>query len=110
MGIMKKFLWVDDLRDPPDDLPEGLVWDVARSYQEAIDKLQESCYDVISLDHDLGEEKSGYDVLCWIEEKFHFGEKPVKLVYIHTANPEGARRMYLALYNLKERGLYNETS
>jgi hypothetical protein len=57
---MKVFL--DDIRDPPDD-----SWTVVRSYNQMINVLNAdfvfSNITEISLDHDLGENKSGYDVL-----------------------------------------------
>jgi hypothetical protein len=61
---------------------------------------------VLSLDHDLGDiheesdglitkysphEKTGYDVICWIEEQVHTnpGFKLPKKILCHSANPSG---------------------
>ena len=49
--------------------------------------------EVLSLDHDLGTDKTGYDVLCWIEEQvFVYGYEPPKIL-LHTANPVGRDKM-----------------
>ena len=73
---MKTLLWVDDARNPMEDdqmnfSPIGrsckVVW--AQSYQEAIDFLEKEWPDAICLDHDLWEEKSGYDIAKYIVDR-----------------------------------------
>jgi hypothetical protein len=59
--------------------------------------------DVVSLDHDLGDDKAGtgYDVLLWIEEQVHtnpYYELP--LLHIHTANPSARLKMQAACDNI----------
>lgn len=54
---------------------------------------------VLSLDHDLGDfheasnvnEKTGYDVICWIEEQAHTNPSFIlpKKILCHSANPSG---------------------
>lgn len=70
---MKTLLWVDDARNPMEDdwlnfSPIGrnclVIW--AQSYQEAIQFLEKDWPDAICLDHDLGEEESGYDIAKYI--------------------------------------------
>ena len=76
-------LFIDDMRDPP----EG--WDLARSSEEAIDKIHSNRYDVISFDHDLGDadKLSGYDVLCMVEQDASHHVFPYRIfIMIHTAN------------------------
>lgn len=91
-------LWLDDIRDPARFGRTGWVW--VKTYEAAIEAFQK--YDVIqaSLDHDLSfratigsfdGEKTGYDVVCWMEERNIF---PVEGVHIHSANPSGSKRMY----------------
>lgn len=90
-------LWIDDVRAAPDD-----SWDVARSYDEAIDKLSKHHYNTVSFDHDLGDfredgrEMTGYDVLMWLVDRLHQESNVTKLptLYrIHTANPVAHQRM-----------------
>ncbi len=70
---MKTLLWVDDARNPLENdwlnfSPIGrncfVIW--AQTYQEAIQFLEKDWPDAICLDHDLGEEESGYDIAKYI--------------------------------------------
>lgn len=80
-------LFVDDLRDAPDD-----SWEVARSYSEAMEFMN-GTVDVLSLDHDLGcYDKTGYDICKWMVEYLGFPDWP-NLIVIHTANPVGRDNM-----------------
>ena len=47
--------------------------------------LKDDNYDIISLDHDLGEDKTGYDIAKYIVEN----QIKVGAVAIHSANPVG---------------------
>lgn len=72
---------------------------------EAIEEMKEQFFDHMSLDHDLAAqlnmelppvgEGSGYDVALYIAELPK--EKQPKLVVVHSFNPEGARRMAVAM-------------
>lgn len=60
-------LLIDDQRNLPDDR-------VARTYQDGIDTLAEQHWNLVYLDHDLGDfsgvggrEMTGYDIACWLE-------------------------------------------
>lgn len=92
--VARNKLWVDDFRNPPS--PEG--YSIARSYKEAIDRLNNFKYDEVFLDHDLGDfdgdkEHTGYDVLKHIVQMKMDG-KPVPTKYtLLTANPVGRERM-----------------
>jgi hypothetical protein len=63
-----------------------------------IHKLQTERWDVVSLDHDLGDAKNGtgYDVLCWIERETFTNPNyfPPK-IFIHSANPSAVQKMEL---------------
>lgn len=89
-------LFLDDERFPPSS------WDstdfiICRSYDEAIEVIQErGCPEYMSLDHDLGEEKTGYDFVKtfsnWVQSEsvdlpanFNF--------YVHSQNPIGAENI-----------------
>lgn len=82
---MKIFL--DDMRAIPDRY-EG-----ARDFNEfvSIMKNNKGNIDTISLDHDLGTIKTGYDACKWIIENEFFDG--LKTVIIHTANPVGGKNM-----------------
>lgn len=82
---MKIFL--DDIRA----IPHG--YEGARSYSEFIRIFEQNKGNVeeISLDHDLGEIRSGYSVAKWIVENNYFDG--LKTIIIHSANPVGVKNM-----------------
>ena len=126
---MKKIkLYLDDLRTP-----NNSEWQIVRNYDEFVDHILKNGlenYEVISLDHDLGDsamqeyfnnvypnnkldynnikEKTGFDCAKWLVN--YAIEKNVKLpqIYSHSANPIGALNIityinnYLKSQNLKE--------
>jgi len=99
-------IWLDDERTPPRDFvgvstPEMAIKliELAASKGERIE--------ILSLDHDLGlfdpetlEERTGYDVLCWLEKN---PDLLPREVIIHSANPVGRRRMKMVLDAIERR-------
>lgn len=76
-------LFVDDIRNPEDIYQES-DWVVVRSYEEAVERLNNGDCTVISLDHDLGsDEPTGYDLAKWLSNNNAWPEQ----VYVHSANP-----------------------
>ncbi len=58
-----KTLLIDDFRTLNVDY-------IARTFDEGIKSRQSQNWDVLYLDHDLGEEdpkKTGYGIVCWLE-------------------------------------------
>lgn len=103
---MRTLLWVDDARNPFKDdwlnfSPIGqscrVVW--AQSYQEAIDFLENEWPDAICLDHDLGEEKSGYDIAKYIVDDCINKGKKLPLFASQSANPVGRENILKLLQN-----------
>ena len=80
IGEMMK-LWVDDLRDAPDD-----SWTVARTSAEAIELLVKRGHECleVSLDHDLGGDDTTRPVVLWMCENVYPRD-----IHVHTANPVG---------------------
>ena len=88
-------LLIDDERNINADM-------IVRNYSLGISALQIRIWDVLWLDHDLGEEKTGYDVMCWLEQNLGF--LPKKIVCI-SSNPVGKKRINQViekLYKKKE--------
>lgn len=84
-------IWVDDERG----CPPG--WWQARDYREALEMIRVASrpqtkheWERLSLDHDLGQGKSGYDVALYLAEHELW---PTKCVTVHSHNPVGARRI-----------------
>ena len=88
--VSKKYLlWIDDIRPVPNNYISNYHIIVAKNYKEAISKLNSFKYDVICLDHDLGEEHTGYDICKYIIE--HNIQCPE--YRIHTSNIVGRQNM-----------------
>lgn len=85
----KYLLWIDDLRGYPNNYIGEYHIVIARNYKEAIYQLDKFHFDIICLDHDLGEEKTGYDICKYIIEHDIW----CKEFRIHTRNPVGRDNM-----------------
>ena len=91
-------LFIDDIRNPPDR-----SYVVARSYEAAIYYIEEyGCPKYISFDHDLGSDKSGYDIAKWIISKDLDSEIEIPHGFrfdVHSANPVGKKNIESLLNN-----------
>lgn len=92
-------VYLDDIRYEPDG------WVPVRWPDEAIELLKTGEVDEISLDHDLGDaiytapgkkERTGYDVLLWIEQAVVTEGFVPPVIHIHTANAVAKERMEAA--------------
>ena len=88
-------VWLDDIRP----MPEGFDVHV-HTAKDAIKLIDTKKVKMISLDHDLGDDKlygTGYDVALHIEA-YAFSAKIPRLKWsLHTQNPVGAKKMRQAL-------------
>lgn len=93
-------VYLDDLRD----CPEGFV--LARNFDEAVKLLNDYEVNILSLDHDLGEDKNGrlrltgYDL---VKHMCEFGLRANK-IYLHTDNSVGRENMFHTLKGAQRRG------
>lgn len=85
----KNYLYVDDIRQIPRELNNSYKCFQVLNYKEAITKLKRTKFSIIDLDHDLGEEKTGYDICKYIIENDIQFDK----IRIHTSNPVGRDNM-----------------
>jgi hypothetical protein len=110
MKNKKIWLYLDDVRIPT----EG-EWEVVRNYDEFVAHIKMNgleTYEVISLDHDLGEgamieyytnvkpnyeldynripEKTGMDCARYLVAESMHTKIPLPTIYVHSANPIGA--------------------
>ena len=106
----KIWLYLDDVRIPNSD-----HWQVVRNYDEFVSHIRMNgleTYEVISLDHDLGEgamieyytnvkpnyeldynripEKTGMDCARYLVAEAMTKSIPLPTIYVHSANPIGA--------------------
>ena len=86
------WLFLDDVRDPPDDR-----WHVVRNYHDCINILMGANVEVISLDHDLGDDKTGYDVVKFMAEENIWPS----VVNVHSMNPVGRDNMLSVINRYK---------
>jgi hypothetical protein len=109
----KKYLYLDDVR-----IPVGDHWILVRSYEEFVAEIKRyglASFEVISLDHDLGEqamveyytnvknnstldysniyEKTGYDAAKFLVSESMTHNIPLPQIYVHSANPIGAHNI-----------------
>jgi hypothetical protein len=100
-------IFLDDRRATP------LGWTRCYWPDHVIQWLESEPVEVVSLDYDLGDketaeregrpERTGYDVLAWIEEQLVLhGRQPPKLT-IHSDNPAGIDRMRRAIESIQKR-------
>ena len=90
-------IYLDDIRNGPDG------WKTVRNVFNLMDLLEQRDVTHLSLDHDMGEnQRTGYDLLCWIERKVYSGEMTeVPVLTIHSANPVGRDRMKMVIESIK---------
>jgi len=93
----ERSLMIDDCRDSKADV-------IARNYFEGLRLLEKfGPWDILYLDHDLasfdkkGREKTGYDIICWLERN------PAYLpgrIFLVTSNPVGRAKMQTVIDKL----------
>lgn len=95
-------VWLDDLREAP------AGWIRVKTPEDAIELLRAGEVAELSLDHDLGldteeAERTGYDVLLWLEREAAEGRWsfPLPSIRIHSANPVGRARMERAIASIE---------
>ena len=95
-------VWLDDLREAPPG------WVRVRTPEETIALLETGEVIEMSLDHDLGlvegeRERTGYDVLLWLEREVAEGRWVIPLpeISVHSANPVGRARMERAIASIR---------
>ena len=87
-GLTGEWLWIDGKKSAPEPFRH------CRNYESAIASINyfstcEGGIDFISFDHDLGEEKSGYDIAKYIVEN----NIPIKAFSCHSMNPVGKKNI-----------------
>ena len=80
-------VFLDDARP----CPAGFT--AARNFAECILLLEEFEVNVLSLDHDLGENKTGYDVAQWLVNHTRWPNE----VFLHSSSLASRDKMYQLL-------------
>ncbi|MDB4330116.1 hypothetical protein N9948_00045 [bacterium] len=110
-----RVLLIDDLRTWGTEkikklnLPKGTI---AKNYASGITELKKGNWDMLLLDHDLGEEKDGMNILEWLEEEAIKSQKfiPKKIIIVTDNAAERNRMKNLSnrLTNVKEMDKFRE--
>lgn len=93
-------LYLDDKRA----CPAGFI--KAKTIEEAIYYLENYQVHILSLDHDLGEDGTGFILPTGYDLVKYFCENGLRAnkIHIHTSNPVGRDNMYKTLIRAQERG------
>ena len=89
-------IYLDDERTPP------IGWTLVRWPQEAIDILKTGDVEIISLDHDLGDDTigTGYDVILWIEEQVAMNNMAPPIIKVHSSNTSARLKMLAGIESI----------
>jgi len=55
----------------------------------------------VSLDHDLGGTRTGYDLCKWMEEKVWTEDWTAPIISVHTSNPVGRMNMLASIESIR---------
>lgn len=100
-------VYMDDIRHGPDmdackHLPDWMDWVIVRSVDNTRRLLELGLVNKLSLDHDMGSKKTGYDLIKWMAET---GYWPKGEIWIHSANPVGRDNMVATINRYHPDGL-----
>lgn len=107
--MMKRLLWVDDCRNPhesdwlrhsPIAPPFEVYW--AKSYDESVAYLEQHWPDAVCMDHDLGEERTGYDVAKYMVNRCLTECLPLPAFASQSDNPVGRENILRLFENYKK--------
>lgn len=108
---MKVKVWLDDIRPAP------AGWIRVYWPEEAIELLKTGDVEEISLDHDLGDymltkppgtpERTGYDVILWIEMAVFTENFVPPTIMVHTANWVAEKKMLQAVERIMAKAREN---
>jgi len=89
-------VYLDDERTPPDG------WVLVRWPEEAINILKTGEVEIISLDHDLGDDSigTGYDVVLWLEEQVAVNKITPPIIKVHSANTSAKAKMLAGIESI----------
>ena len=99
LNLIKVFL--DDERSAPDG------WIRVATVKAAIHLLKYGNVEEISLDHDLGIDETGYDVILWIEKEVVENGMIPPEIKIHSANAGAYEKMRLGVNSIKRYSMEN---
>jgi hypothetical protein len=98
-------IWLDDERKPNNNIipcsGSCSNWTWIKDAKTCIEAVETGNVRIISLDHDLGGELTGYDVAKHIEQLCYEGKIRCPVWNVHSQNPIGAQNIKAAMINAK---------
>jgi CheY-like chemotaxis protein len=95
-----KCLLIDDCRSPESVGADSKNTKVCFHYQQGIEALQQGGpWDILYLDHDLGEEidKTGYNIVCFLEENPDLIPAKIQIVSSNSVGRQNITRAVEAM-------------
>lgn len=102
-------IFMDDMRPGPmgdagwgANLTDWMSWVIVRSIENVKQFLEMGIVDQLSLDHDMGIQDTGYDLVKWMAEHEVW---PKGQIWIHSANPVGVENMVATVNRYHPNGI-----
>lgn len=89
-------VYLDDKRKTPDGYIRAFWPEDVYTFLNNLNVVE------LSLDHDLGDDThgTGYDVVCYIEEKIYLEEMDLIPIKVHSDNSSAVKKMKLGISNI----------
>ena len=105
--MKEKIIWLDDIREPISLLEDGTYKEsdirICRNYLQFVEAIQkDGLPEIICFDHDLGEEKTGYDCAKFVVDYCIKNKVKLPQWYIQSANVVGSAHINDLLKNYKK--------
>lgn len=105
--MKEKIIWLDDTREPISLLEDGFYKEsdirICRNYSQFVEAIQkDGLPEIICFDHDLGEEKSGYDCAKFVVDYCIKNKVKLPQWYIQSMNIVGSMNINSLLKNYKK--------
>lgn len=105
--MKEKIIWLDDIREPTTLLEDGTYKKsdirICRNYSQFVEAIQkDGLPEIICFDHDLGEEKTGYDCAKFVVDYCIKNKVRLPQWYIQSANVVGSANINGLLKNYKK--------
>ncbi len=105
--MKEKIIWLDDIREPISLLEDGTYKEsdirICRNYSQFVEAIQkDGLPEIICFDHDLGEEKTGYDCAKFVVDYCIKNKVKLPQWYIQSMNIVGSLNINGLLKNYKK--------
>lgn len=89
-------LVIDDLKNIKENPGEFVKY--ARTYNDGIKQLKNKKWNLLYLDHDLGDDKTGYDIINWLDQNKEFLPDEIKCISMNPVGRDKINKVIKKLY------------